>query len=445
MRWAQPAPAIFRGSWRCKHAGDAVEVRAEFVIEGVGKAEAARSWPAGADLDGSVSWLQLAGHKRGAVDELGWSGALQEFRPFLSHSELEAFFGRPSELHDLLASVLGLDELTAASARLNAQRKSREDAHADIRRRLELLRERLGQLDDDRAIACLDALSGRTWDIAAAKTVATGANVQDGGGLDTLRRLAQLPVPSAESVSSAAAAVRKAATDMDELSGTAAGRAMALVSLLELALKHAHEDSDRDCPVCGKPAALTQQWRTQTQQHVASLRAEASAAQAAASAARTATDEALSLMSVPPAVLGQARSATGLDAEPVLKAWAQWARRPPGELADPGGLRSLADHLEKARAPLTAAVAALSAQASQELARRDDRWAPIAADVAAWCADAEPVVVALTAGQRDRGLASGAAGSASRSGARDLGHAAPGEQCRSRRVPPVRQCDHAEA
>src|SRR5260370_37735187 len=118
----------------------------------------------GPRLDESVSWLQASGPKRATVDELGWSTALSEYRPFLSHSELEAFFGRPSELHDLLASVLGLDDLTEASARLNAVRKTREDAHSVMKQRLEPLRERLSELADERAKECLPALSGRTWD-----------------------------------------------------------------------------------------------------------------------------------------------------------------------------------------------------------------------------------------------------------------------------------------
>jgi len=70
-----------------------------------------RSWPADADLGSSTARLQHRGEKRGAISELGWDDALSGYRPFLSHAELEAFFGRPSELHDLLASVLGLDDL----------------------------------------------------------------------------------------------------------------------------------------------------------------------------------------------------------------------------------------------------------------------------------------------------------------------------------------------
>jgi hypothetical protein len=45
---------------------------------------------------------------------------------------------------------------------------------------------------------------------------------------------------------------------------------------------------------------------------------------------------------------------------------------------------------KRAAAPLATAVRDIAASASAEISRRDDRWAPVAADVAAWCADAGP-------------------------------------------------------
>jgi hypothetical protein len=77
------------------------------------------------------------------VTALGWDADLREYRPFLSHSELEAFFGKPSDLHDLLASVLGLEDLVSADRHLNAARKAREDPLTDIKKGLGPLRARL--------------------------------------------------------------------------------------------------------------------------------------------------------------------------------------------------------------------------------------------------------------------------------------------------------------
>jgi recombinational DNA repair ATPase RecF len=397
-RWEKPAPAVTRDSWRNKHAGDVVDVRAQIVIEGRGLAEVDRAWQPGAGLDDSVSWLQASGEKRTTADELGWSTALREYRPFLSHSELEAFFGRPSELHDLLASVLGLDELTAASARLSVERKAREDAHTAIKQRLEPLRERLSGLTDERATQCLQALSGQTWGVAAAKAIAAGTVIPDGSELGLLRRIAQLSPPSAEGVRDAVEALRDAAEGVEEVAGSSAGRALALASLLDLALEHqeAHGDDGGDCPVCGRRGALTAQWRTETQLHVADLRNQAEAAQTAADLARTAVEQALSLMQGPPPFLAAGWPTAGVDVTSTRDAWARWAKTPTGSAADPGWLRELADHLEGLRSGLAATVEALSTQAVHELRLRDDQWAPLAAEAAAWCADAGPVLAALS-------------------------------------------------
>ncbi len=389
-RWAPPAPAVVRGGWRSKHAAGTAEIQAEFLVEGSGVTLVARSWLADADLSGSTAWLQRPGQTRGDINELGWADALSEYRPFLSHAELEAFFGRPSELHDLLASVLGLDDLGTASSRLNAARKQREDAFAAIKQRLEPLRRRLEEADDERAKRCLAALGGRNWDIAVAKSAVTGTDALDGGQLDLLRGLTQLSVPAATQVSCAVEGLRRAAEGLEEMAGTAAGQALTLAQLLDAALHHYQVHGDGNCPVCGRSGALTPQWQALTQEHVARLRREASAAETAVTAAARAADEALALMQPPPTVLNEP-AVDGIDLQYARRAWGSWARRPAdADLAAPARLRTLADHLELAAPPLSEAIENLSAEASKELSRRDDQWAAIAADVAAWCADAEP-------------------------------------------------------
>jgi recombinational DNA repair ATPase RecF len=303
-RWAQ-APVVVRDGWRSKHDQDNAEIQADFLIEGTGKAVVTRTWPAGAGLNGSTAWLQRPGEKRGSIQELGWDVALKQYRPFLSHAELEAFFSRPSELYDMLASVLGLEDLTSASSRLNAARKQREDALAGVKERLEQLRARLGQLDDERASACLAALAGKNWDIQAARSTATGVHVADSGQLEVLRRLTNFTVPAAADVSSAVADLRSAAVRLDEV----------------------------------RVRPRDRRW-------------------------------------------------------PWLSSWTPQSSTTGAGLTTAAGLRTLADHLEVATPPLADAVKNLTAEAIRELSRREDKWAPIAAEVASWCADAEPVLEA---------------------------------------------------
>lgn len=388
MRWAQ-APAVVRDGWRSKHSDGGAEIQAEFLVEGSGKAVVTRFWQPGADIADSAEWLQRTGEKRTSLDQLGWADALTEYRPFLSHTELEAFFGRPSELHDLLAAVLGLDDLTTASERLNAARKEREDALTQAKRKLEPLRARLEQLNDDRARASLTALTGRSWDLVTAKSAVIGTAAGAGGQFEMLRRLAQLGTPPADQVGRAVAALRQAATDLEDVASTAAGQALALAGLLDAALQHHEAHGDGDCPVCGTSGVLTADWRASAQEQLQRLRAEAAAAQAAASEAKVAADQAFALLLPRPFVLSEPDVA-GLDLQPAAQAWDRWTTRPAGaDLATPAGLRAMADHLERTAGPLGFAVSDLADEARKELIRRDDRWAPLAADVASWCADAE--------------------------------------------------------
>jgi recombinational DNA repair ATPase RecF len=397
MRWSAPStPVVFKEGWQSKHAAGRTEIRAEFLIEGKGKATVARTWQAAADLANSSSWMQVAGEKRGSIDGLGWGGDLRTYRPFLSHAELEAFFGRPSELHDLLASVLGLDELTEAAARLNSARKQLDDTLAAVKQRLEPLKERLAALDDDRARACLSALKGRTWDIEAAAAAAAGGEAPEGGQLAPLRQLAQLSPPADEEVIRTAAAARGAADSLDAVAGTSAGQARSLAQLLEAALQLHATHGDGDCPVCGRTGALTPQWARATQEHLNRLLDEAQAAYDASAAARTAADQALALMCRPPQVLADsADTVEGLNVTHARDTWRSWATRPAGaDLTSPAGLRALAAHLETSAIELSDVIAALSSAASVELAKRDDQWLPLATEVASWCADAGPAVKA---------------------------------------------------
>src|ERR1022692_4640180 len=275
--------------------------------------------------------------------------------------------------------------------RLKAAREVREDALAGVRQRLHELQTRLDQVDDERARACLTALRGTAWDLDAARAVATGYVAIDRGQLERLRRLAQLSVPAAQEVSDMTAGLRAAADQLDAVMGTAAGQAKVLAGLLASALEHHRSHGDGDCPVCGRPGALTAQWQEATQHQVDRLREEAWASDTAAAAAMQAVVQARGLVSLPPGILTEPAPA-GTEPRPVREALIHWARLPATDLATPPGLRALADHLDVTFSLLAQAVKALTVNAVEELARRDDRWSSVAADVASWCADAGSAV-----------------------------------------------------
>ena len=388
-RW-EKLSAVWKQGWRSVHYPDQARITAEFVIEGAGPAKVQRIWPVGADFAGSSVTAQVAREKQAGIERLGWTSALTDYRPFLSHSELEAFFGVPSGLYELLASVLGLEDLTTAAVRLSQARKVREATLAEVKKRLPGLMARLEAADDERAESCRRALAGRTWDLAAARSAAISAPMAaEGGELDRLRRLAQLTVPAEADVQEIAAAISDAAAGLDAVAGSPAGQARALAGLLTAALQHHDAHGDGDCPVCGRPGALTTQWRQATQEAVDKLHQEAKAAESAERAAADARQRAAALLQPAPAVLLAEPSLPDVDTGPARAAWQRWAGPPDaGAASGPAGLRALADHLSQEITPFTAAIRALSDLASAEVARREDRWAPVAAEVASWCADA---------------------------------------------------------
>ena len=105
-RW-ENLPVVWRQGWRSMHHPQQAQITAEFLVEGAGPAVVQRTWPDGADFAASAVYVQFRGEKRAGLEQLGWSTALADHRPFLAHGEIEAFFGSPSGLYELLASVLG--------------------------------------------------------------------------------------------------------------------------------------------------------------------------------------------------------------------------------------------------------------------------------------------------------------------------------------------------
>ena len=325
-RW-EKLSAVWRQGWRNMHQPDHAEITAEFLVQDAGPAVVQRTWPDGADFAGSSVFAQVAGEKRAGLERLGWSVALADHRPFLAHGELEAFFGSPSGLYELLASVLGLEDLTSAATRLAQARLARDSAFKAVKKSLPALLDLLEDAGDERAGACLEALGGRTWDLAAARRAATGVQVAaDGGELDRLRRLAQLTAPAEDDARDAAAALRDAASGLDAVAGSPAGRARALAGLLTAALQHHEAHGDGDCPVYGRARALTGQWRQATDQEVARLGERRAWRRPRSGPGRgQAPGGGPAAASAAGAVRG---AALGLDPGPARTAWLSWAGPP---------------------------------------------------------------------------------------------------------------------
>jgi hypothetical protein len=119
--------------------------------------------------------VQPAGEPQAGLERLDWQDALQTYRPFLSHAELEAFFREPSHVYDLLSSVLGLEPLTAAATFLATARKQRENTSAEVKKAVPALLEQVRAIDDERATTCAQELSAKRPDPERVRLAAAGA------------------------------------------------------------------------------------------------------------------------------------------------------------------------------------------------------------------------------------------------------------------------------
>ena len=384
-RWADRS-AVWKESWRNLHHGQDTWVAAD-LLNSDGATHLERKWEPGGDLDSSAATMQVHGQKRRDLRDLGWDQALRDYRPLLSHSELEAFFsGKPSDLFELLSQVLGLDELVETGTRLTEARKQAEAHSTQAKKAVPGLLTQLEQIEDERAGPVRTALSSKVWDLEAVEAALTGSPA---GGVDSelvwLKRVAQLSGPDPARCTEAAEELRTAADLVEAVEASEAGQARQLADLLEAALEHVRDAERSDCPVCGTSDVLDGSWQSLAHDRVRQLRQEAQEATEAQRKAADARRAANSLVTAPPSALTDPASPR-LEVSEALEEWERWAH-PPG-VEEPAGLRGLAEHLESGAAQLAELVASLAAEASRELQAIEDHWAPVATALASWVAGA---------------------------------------------------------
>lgn len=396
-RW-DARSAVWREGWRNLHHGGACQVVVELAVEGhPGTTSVRRSWT-GDKLDEGETVVQLAGEKRTTMARLGWEEALANYRPFLTHLELEAMLAKPSELFETLAQVLGLDDLVEAGRRLSEALKAETQVAAAARKELPELLARLEAVDDERAARCRAALSGRAWDLDRAEATATGTHDAEAPSpVHLFQGIAQLRAPDAETVSRAAERLRSASEALAAASSAQAEDADRLANLLAAALDHHQHHGDGDCPVCGQAGAIDSSWRAAVEVEVTRLRAAATGLKDARAEAGESARGVRSLIQPVPALLRDA-AAAGLPTNDASRAWLAWASPPSGD--DPVGLEALAEHLESAWPDLAGSLQDLARRGADEAAKREYAWAPAAAAVAAWCASARRSLEAKPAAER---------------------------------------------
>ncbi|MET9112969.1 hypothetical protein ABZX38_02065 [Streptomyces longwoodensis] len=277
--------------------------------------------------------------------------------------------GKPSEMYDAVAPILGLEQLAAADKRLRELARAYEAPAKAAKAELPALLALLDSTEDPRAASARTALSGRRPDLARVAELAAGTGTADESPLFDLRRRSTLTGPDTESVATAVARLREAIASADDLRGTSAEDALRRAELLARALTHhrAHPALGT-CPVCGGTARLDEEWARDAAEQEQRLRAEAEQVLTA----RTELDAAVQAvrdLAVPPP--------DWLPSQ-IAAAWDDWLRC--RTVTDPAALASVAENAAR-----TAAAARVTRQeAAVRLADQDDTWRDTARALAAW-------------------------------------------------------------
>ena len=180
-RWAKGRSKVWQDGWRNLHQATTAAIEARLDLEGGGQATVGCSWDAEGDLDSQKVVAQIKGKPKTTLQALGWTDALESYRPFLSYNELGSMLDEgPSKLYDALSLVLGLEDLVNAQAALAEARLSRQKpfdiANAAREQLVEQLKTLITEEPDDRASQCLDALTTKNWGLDAAEKIVSAGD-----------------------------------------------------------------------------------------------------------------------------------------------------------------------------------------------------------------------------------------------------------------------------
>ena len=246
---------LWEKGWRNLHVSDKARVEARLTIEGKPPLHLVRSWRKDAELEKSQldARFEDADKTKTSLEELGFTEALAEFRPFLSHPELGALVEEPSKAHDLLNQVLSLDEVVTAIARLTKRKKDLGKMRRELNKERKEVKTAAEALEDDRAKQCAKLLAKRDPDLEKLEAIITGTQDDSAESrLKSLQRVAKAVLPKSELFDEAKSQLKQAAETFAKASTDAAESHASLIKVLEAAKKHLEGHPDV-CPVCERP------------------------------------------------------------------------------------------------------------------------------------------------------------------------------------------------
>ena len=379
-RWKNKAK-LWVDTWRNLHQGDPCEVRVDFTTENGPKTSIGAQWPDGAALNDAQHWSQREGEKRQhGVDALGWSTAIEIYRPILSYDEIGGLLEQePSKLYDALDKLLALDEVQDAETRLNTEHAERRRPRKTARDSLGALKKVLAVVDDERAAALAKLVRPRTPDLDAIASLVAGTDSSEHATTASLDTIAGIDLPDLDTAAMIATELRDALSNTRTLADSAMRTAEQRSDLLRRALEYrsAHDTDAPACPVCGE-GVLTVDWETHAREAIgaddAQLAMYREARRNVSQLERSARQLFESLRDVSPVADVELPSlATYRDAFATAS-------------AVPAGVEDLPSHIEAQLPPLSEALAALRTEAASAAADLQDAWVPIAEDALEWLA-----------------------------------------------------------
>ena len=229
VRWSDKGSRFWKEGWRNLHDGVEPLVRARLVAEGIGQVELTRSWSGDQEVDDGTTVATGAGKKLTDLAGLGWESAVQDFRPFMSHSELASRFeDGPSVLYRALLKGLGLEAfegirecLAKAQA---ARRKQKSEAKDTAKLLIEDAKRIQAVTPDERIAETITLLGAKDFDLDRLGALATGTNTDQASLLSLLAQVAREKGPDGAVATQTAEGLRFAAKAMRELAAQEAGR-----------------------------------------------------------------------------------------------------------------------------------------------------------------------------------------------------------------------------
>lgn len=379
-RWKNK-PAIWSQDWRNLHAGESSQTRVGLAEEGAGTTVIGVDWPPGDEVTVGESkcWVQRDGQKREDIGVLGWDTALEMYRPLMSYDELSGILeGTPSAFYDQLYKLLGLEQLSDALARLDAEVKQLRQPAAELRKAREALKPILEAHEDPRAATALAQVRKTKPKLDAVRPLITDGTAPSVP--PAWQRAERLTAPETDDIALKCTALRSAAEserqEVERSDALAADRAQ----LLEMGLDFHEHFGDQKCPVCGH-GTLDGKWavaaRAALEQDQEAARA-LTAARAEIAQARSAVVAAVREVPAPPVADPEL---TSLDA--ARAAYDAFVKLP----AD--GAVALADHVTETLETLREAYSNLREEAVKLIQSRADAWSPVALELAEWLRKAE--------------------------------------------------------